>query len=407
MRMKPKVIIIASIVVAAAVLTSVFFLVNIFGLSKALVTGIKGISTSISRAVKKSQEPVDKGSIKKAIDILLEEDAKEMDEFEKMKEAAANGDDTGQETDISIENSPAGHVENEESSEKPVQDNVKVKTNDKERSENFINYKKPHGTAASQKAIDNGDVVNILLLGIDRTLARDKTLKVYRTDTIAIASVNVETKEVHTLCIPRDTYVYIPEIDKKDKINHAYVWGGMGENGIKSTIETIEQFVKYGSIDYYFAIDMEPVPDIVDDIGGVELDVEIDMKTNGADLSKGMQVLDGKKASTYIRWRYSAGGDIDRIKRQQKLAKALFEKLRESDRLMDGVKIVLNYNKYVKTNMSVMSIASLIPTLKSISGENVTSCIIPGSSRTIDKIWYWMPDEKKTDELLKDFFAVK
>ena len=245
---------------------------------------------------------------------------------------------------------------------------------------------------------------NLLFLGTDRTDERDDWLKVYRTDNITLASINPDTKNIKILCIPRDTYVYIPVKSKMDKVNHAYVWGGMGEKGIQSTIATLEQFLKYVSIDYYFTIDMGPVPEIVDSLGGIELDVEIDMKTHGANLSKGLQLLDGQKASYYIQWRYSSGGDIDRIKRQQKFVKAMYEKLKESGQLINAMKLILNYNEYIKTNLSAKQLISLCTMAADINAGNTLYYIIPGIGKYIDGISYWVPDEDKTDALLKDFF---
>lgn len=246
--------------------------------------------------------------------------------------------------------------------------------------------------------------INVLFLGIDRTEYRDKTLGVYRTDTISIANIDMDTKKTNVLCIPRDTYAYIPAIDKKDKINHAYVWGGMNKEGIKSTIDTINGFIKYAKIDYYFAIDMEPLPKIVDRLGGVEIDVEIDMKSHGADVSKGFQTLNGDQAFDYIHWRYSGNGDIDRIKRQQKFLKAMLVKLTSSGKILDAINIVLDYNKYIQTNLSVSQIIALAELYKDIEAENVTFYDIPGYDKHINNIWYWIPDEDETDNRLAKVF---
>ena len=157
---------------------------------------------------------------------------------------------------------------------------------------------------------EKSSTIHILFLGIDRTEESDITIGVHRTDAIALAKIYLDSKKIKILRIPRDTYVFMPSINKMDKINHAYVWGGMGEKGIQSTIETINQFVKYTKVDYYFTIDMEPVPEIVDMLGGVDLEVDVDMDTHGFNLSRGFQHLDGEKAYQFISWRYSGEGEI-------------------------------------------------------------------------------------------------
>ena len=163
------------------------------------------------------------------------------------------------------------------------------------------------------KEDNSNEVMTILFLGI------------FRSDTIMIARIDVANKSIKILSIPRDTYTYIPLIDKRDKINHAYAYGSLKGKGVISVFDAIEQFTEKPKIENYFLLEMEPIPDIIDDLGGIELDVEIDMKTHGADLSKGYQLLDGKKAFDYIHWRYSSNGDIGRIERQHKFIKTLFK----------------------------------------------------------------------------------
>lgn len=249
-----------------------------------------------------------------------------------------------------------------------------------------------------------GNLVNVLFLGLDRTLNRDKTLGVYRTDAITLASINLDTKKVEMLSIPRDTYVYIPKIGRKDKINHAYVWGGMGNKGITSTIETVNRFLKYSTVDYYFCIDMEPVPKIIDDLGGVEMYVDVDMTKKGYNLRKGQQLLNGEKAMQFIRWRYSGAGDLDRIKRQQKLSSAMLDKLKQEDQLLNAVKIVLSYSKYVRTNMNLQQLLSFATLASEVTKGSTNYHIVSGRSSIIKKVWYWIPDEKKTDKVLQDMF---
>ncbi len=254
----------------------------------------------------------------------------------------------------------------------------------------------------NSSAKDN--TITLQFLGIDRTEERDKTLGVYRTDTIALARINLETKEITVLNIPRDTYAYIPLVNKSDKINHAYAFGSIKGDGVKSSIDTINNFIKYTTIDYYFTLDMEPIPEIVDALGGVELDVEIDMKSHGANLSKGFQLLDGNKAFDYIHWRYSEDGDIGRIKRQQKFFKAMYTKLKEKDQLLKAVELALSYNKYIKTNLSAKQLISLAVLAKDMPEGNTTFYTVPGTPRYVNNLWYWYPEEKKTDELLKKLF---
>lgn len=292
---------------------------------------------------------------------------------------------TGPQSDIT-DNSESGSNENESLQEENTLHKEKIRQE----------------LTASEFAKSN--TVNILFLGIDRTEERDFTIGAHRTDAIALATFNFKFNKVKVLRIPRDTYVYIPCIGKMDKVNHAYVWGGMGDKGIQSTIETVNRFVKYAEVDYYFAIDMEPLPKIVDKLGGVDLEVDVDMKTHGYNLSKGFQHLDGEKAYQFIRWRYSGEGEIDRIRRQQVLIAAMFAKVKENKSYISALEIVLQYHKYIKTDLDIKQLFKLARVAAGLENDTISYDIIPGKGRMIDGIWYMVPDKEKTESILDDYY---
>lgn len=253
---------------------------------------------------------------------------------------------------------------------------------------------------------ETGSIVNILFLGIDRTDERDSWLGIYRTDTIALARINLENKQIKVLNIPRDTYAYVPVENKMDKINHAYAFGSINGNGVQASIDAVNHFVGNKEVvDYYFLMDMEPIPSIVDEIGGVKIDVEIDMKDHGADLSKGLQVLNGKQAYDYIHWRYSPGGDIDRIKRQQKFIRVLYKQQRDSGRIMETLQIILKHKDNIKTDLTMKQLIGLAKLMSDIPDGSDSYYTILGEGEMIDGIDYWMPDESYKQEVLKEFFS--
>ena len=247
-------------------------------------------------------------------------------------------------------------------------------------------------------------IIYILLLGTDRTEERDSILGVYRTDTIVIARVDLIGKEIRALNIPRDTYTLLPIINKKDRINAAYAYGSKDGKGVEATIDVVKAFLELPVIDYYFLLEMEPIPEIVDSLGGVYLDVEINMETHGVNLSKGYQLLDGNKAFDYIHWRYSAMGDIDRIKRQQKFAKAMFKKLRDEGSMVKAAELILKYSKNIETSMTPKQLISFAKLASEISQDDISYSMIPGYSKTVNKKSVWVPDEEETREVLREFF---
>ncbi|WP_104372188.1 LCP family protein [Desulfocucumis palustris] len=249
------------------------------------------------------------------------------------------------------------------------------------------------------------NVINILFLGIDKTDERESWLGVYRSDTIAIARIYLDSKKIKVLNIPRDTYTYVPIANKMDKINHAFAFGSVNGNGVQASLNAVSHFFDKQIIDYYFTMNMEPIPSIVDEIGGVKLDVEIDMKNHGANLKKGLQVLNGKQAFYYIRWRYSAGGDIDRIKRQQKFISALYTQQRDSGKIIETLNIILKHKNNIQTDLNIKQLIGLAASLSDIPNGNVTYYTIPGTCKMINGISYWLPDENNTNEIIKEFLC--
>jgi anionic cell wall polymer biosynthesis LytR-Cps2A-Psr (LCP) family protein len=150
---------------------------------------------------------------------------------------------------------------------------------------------------------------------------------------------------------------------------------------------------------------MEPIPKIVDDIGGVKIDVEIDMKTHVAHLSKGLQVLNGEQAYDYVHWRYSAGGDIDRIKRVQKFMKTLLKQQKDSGNVIQTARIVLKYGQNIQTDLSIKQIISLAYYISNVPDDNISSSYIPGNCQTMNGISYWVIDKTSTNTVLNEFFS--
>lgn len=248
------------------------------------------------------------------------------------------------------------------------------------------------------------NIINILFLGIDKTDERESWLGIYRSDTIAIARFDLDNMKIKVLSIPRDTYAYVPVENKMDKINHAYAFGSIEGNGVQASIDAVNYFLDNSVADYFFVMDMAPIPSIVDDIGGVTIDVEIDMKDHGANLSKGLQTLNGSQAFDYIHWRYSAGGDLDRIKRQHKFISTLFKQQRDSGKILETLHIVLKHIDDIQTDLALKQMIGLASFLSAIPNGSITYYTIPGTDQMINDIYYWLPDENAKNMVIKEFF---
>ncbi|MCD8242064.1 MAG: LCP family protein [Lachnospiraceae bacterium] len=179
----------------------------------------------------------------------------------------------------------------------------------------------------------------IALLGLDPRQAGPRGSG-NRSDTIIIASINNDTKEVKLVSVYRDTYLNLAN-GKYNKCNGAYSAGGP-EQAISMLNMNLDL-----DIQYYVSVDFLGLTKTVDYLGGVEIDVdetELEHLNNyivetsevtgietTALTSAGLQTLDGVQATSYCRIRYTAGDDFKRTERQREVILQLVSKAKETD----------------------------------------------------------------------------
>lgn len=214
--------------------------------------------------------------------------------------------------------------------------------------------------------------INVLLLGMGGE-GHDGAML---TDTIIVMSIKTETQEVAMLSLPRDMWVESEKFGYS-RINKINYYGeqedpGHGPEYVRDTVEEIIGL----DIPYYLAIDFEGFSDIVDSLGGVEIDVENGFKDTeypGAnygymtvEFERGPQTMDGEKALQYARSRHGVitdpdpdsevtneASDFARSRRQQKLIAAIKDKALTSGVLANPQKLNSLFNaldKHIQTN---------------------------------------------------------
>lgn len=250
-----------------------------------------------------------------------------------------------------------------------------------------------------------------LLLGVD---AKDvKESEGARTDTIMLFKVNFDTGAINLLSIPRDTRLLIN--NHMDKVNHAHSNGG-----VKLTMTTIRDFLNL-DINYYVKVDYEIVKDMVDAIGGVEIDVPQNMEYIEYDRSvpplninikKGLQVLDGKNSHDFLRWRTNNSktrgykmGDIGRIQAQQYFMKELIKQTLKPKNIIKLPKLIDAYSKNVETNVPLSIMAKGATSAKKIDVENMITATIPGDFLDLEGISYWQYYKNDTKTLVEEMFG--
>ena len=177
--------------------------------------------------------------------------------------------------------------------------------------------------------LEGKDVVNILLIGQD---SRDTETK-QRSDTMILATLNMEKNKVSLTSFMRDLYVQIPGYGS-NRINAAYPFGGM--ELLDEVIET-----NFGiQIDGNIEVDFSGFQKIIDLLEGVEIELSqaeidyINKSVYNADapvLTEGVNLLNGEQALAHARNRSVGNSDYDRTERQREVVLACFEKVKETN----------------------------------------------------------------------------
>lgn len=246
------------------------------------------------------------------------------------------------------------------------------------------------------------DNVSVLFIGVDTSEKRGLDEN-GRSDALMLATLNRDEKSIKLLSIPRDSYVYIREVGYETKINHAHSYGGP-----RATIETVEDLLEI-PVDYYVRLDFEAFMEVVDALGGIEVEVpytftEQDSKdrANAIRLEKGLQHLNGEEALALARTR-KKDNDIERGKRQQEIIKAIIKKASSGSSILKYDDVIEAIGSHMKTNMTFDEMKAFID--YGISRDlTVETLTIEGSDLRLPNsrgkmIYYWKLDEVSLEEV--------
>jgi len=240
--------------------------------------------------------------------------------------------------------------------------------------------------AASEK------VMPVLLLGIDRRVPEEPA----RSDTIILAFLDRQDKSVSLLSIPRDTYTYIPDYGREDKINVAHALSGPD-----AAAEAVSMLLGI-DVKYYVVTDFQGFERIIDTLGGVTVDVEQGMYhgAEGIHIDPGIQRLNGHDALGFVRYRDYPLQDIDRIKHQQVFFEALADEAMRVSNIWKLPELMQEVAGSVDTNLTTAQLLDLAQVFSSIDRSRVEGYILPGTPQYLNGISYWMPQQDEMEELI-------
>ncbi|HFR4149464.1 LytR family transcriptional regulator [Bacillus thuringiensis] len=230
--------------------------------------------------------------------------------------------------------------------------------------------------------------ISILLMGVDQ-----EGNGTGRSDSLMLFTLNQKTKSMKITSIPRDSYTEIVGKGKKDKINHAYAFGG-----IDMAVKTVENFLNV-PVDHYIEVNMAGFKDIVDAVGGVDVNNDLEFTSREQHFAKGNIHLNGETALKYTRMRYEdPRGDFGRQMRQRQVIQAVIKKGASVSSLASYGDVLKAIEKNVKTSLTQDQMFDIQKNYKDCM-ENSEEIQIPGDGhKAADGIWYYyVPDAAKQD----------
>lgn len=257
-----------------------------------------------------------------------------------------------------------------------------------------------HTTTTQTDAAHTLDCV--ALLGIDTQEGQAG-----RSDAILLASIDRENNEIHLCSIARDTRVQI-EGHGQRKLNAAYAYGG-GD----LTLQTLQDNFDL-PVTSYVAVNFSGMADIVDQLGGVVVDLsegELQYLGNvGQGLSAGDSVrLSGKQAVAYSRIRYLDNDDV-RTSRQREVLEGLLNQIRDLDE-QQCLTIMNDLLEQCTTNLSRAQVtalmAQLTPTDTKIRQYAIPSNQTHAEGQTMDGTWYYVYDTMKAGQEIRGFLGLE
>ena len=240
------------------------------------------------------------------------------------------------------------------------------------------------------------DNVSILFIGVDDSEARDQSESNTRSDALILATLNNKDKTVKLVSIPRDSYVYIPEVDYEDKITHA-----LSHGGAKTTIETVEELLDV-PVDYYVKMNFNAFIDVVDALDGIYADVPYDhLEKDENDvysiqLEEGYQKLDGRTALALARTR-KLDNDIERGKRQQEILASIMKRASSASSFTKYGDVIDAVGENMKTDMTFDEMKSFFAYIKD-GAPKVDTLTLDGYDDMTTGTYFWMLDEESLDE---------
>jgi len=287
------------------------------------------------------------------------------------------------------------------------------------------------------------NIVNVLLIGVDYAEERltEEWLEeggstAEHADVMIVLAINFDEQTVDMISLPRDTYAKIPGVTGIYKLNASLDCGGglflrdasgqwlkdengnyvANDAGFDKVREACSWMLGGIPIDYYYAVTMPAVKELVNAIGGVDYDLDVSFSMQGREYTAGQQHMDGQAVLDYLRVRKASSGlgagetgDGSRVNRQKDMLVAILNQLRDRNMLLKVPDILKSFEGQLFTNCSFEQTAALALYAYDMPSANIRMCSMDGiwSSKKSAKLNFCFTDQEKRVSIIRDVYGIE
>ena len=259
------------------------------------------------------------------------------------------------------------------------------------------------------------NIVNVLLIGVDYAEEREtwNGKHEYHSDVMMVMAINFDENRVDLISLPRDTYAKIPNVRGIYKLNASINCGGgfeaPGGAGFLKTCEAASWMLGGIPVNYYYAVTMPAVKQLVDAIGGVDYNMDVTYSMMGRNYKIGPTHLDGQGVLDYLRVRkkVSSGGDLNRVNRQKEMLITIFDSMQKQNLILKVPDIISSFQGQLYTNCTLGQTAALTKFAYSLDKNNIGMYTMGGTGPT--NIFNWnfiLTDQTNRVEIIKEIYGI-
>lgn len=221
--------------------------------------------------------------------------------------------------------------------------------------------------------------LHVLVMGVDENWT--DTDQMYtnftRSDTMMVVMIDLASKHVSVLSVPRDLWVYIPK-SGYGKLNEAIEDGGPERAEL-----AVEKNLGTPPFDYYVVLKIDATKNIADALGGLDVNVEENMDYDDSwghlhiHLKKGPQHLNGEQLVGYTRFRHDPEGDLGRMRRQRQVIQDLIHQIKNPSIILRLPEMLQIVQQNVRTDMPADKMLQLAEGMKDVTPSMVHSAQVP------------------------------